>query len=95
VCVYETPGDATRARVMVSSEHASAEATNRVFRGRELLPPELATADGVGRSFAVLPIESQSHVLGHILFEYTAQHAFTCGAIAEAVGIAVRNFRQP
>jgi len=43
----------------------------------------------------LLPIESQSHVLGHILFEYTAQHAFTCGAIAEAVGIAVRNFRQP
>lgn len=95
VCVYETPGDATRAHVMVSSEHVSADTTNRVFRGRELLPPELATADGVGRSYAVLPLESQSAVLGHILFEYTAQHAFTCGAIAEAVGIAVRNFRQP
>ncbi|HVZ37239.1 MAG TPA: substrate-binding domain-containing protein, partial [Polyangiaceae bacterium] len=95
VCVYEQAGDASRARLMVSSEQLSAETANRVFRGRELLPPELATADGVGRSFAVLTIESHSAVLGHILFEYTAQHAFTCGAIAEAVGIAVRNFRQP
>jgi hypothetical protein len=49
----------------------------------------------VGRSFAVLPISSQSAVLGHVLFEYTAQHAFTCGAIADAIGIAVRHFRQP
>jgi hypothetical protein len=93
VCVYEAPGDASRARLMVSSEQAGVELTNRVFRGRELLPPELATADGVGRSFAVLPIESQTAVLGHVLFEYTSQHAFTCGAIAEAIGIAIRNFR--
>jgi DNA-binding LacI/PurR family transcriptional regulator len=93
LCVYLQPGDASRARVLVSSEHASAETANQVFRGRELLPPELASADGGARSFAVLPIEGHSAVLGHILFEYTARHAFTCGAVAEAVGIALRHFR--
>jgi hypothetical protein len=27
-----------------------------------------------------------------VLFEYTAQQAFTCGTVSEAIGIAIRNF---
>jgi hypothetical protein len=47
---------------------------------------------GAGRSFAVLPILGQRLVLGHVLFEYTSQHAFTCGALSDAIGIAIRHF---
>ncbi len=95
VCVYDTPGDASQARVLVSSNPTVGDAAlaSRVFRGRDLLPPELATVEGIGHSFAVLPLLSQHAVLGHVLFEYTSQHAFTCGALSESMGIALRNFQ--
>jgi sigma-B regulation protein RsbU (phosphoserine phosphatase) len=94
VSVYDTPGDASRARLLVSSEAGSAEPrlSSTVFRGRELLPPELAAVDGSGRPFAVLPLLGQTALIGHVLFEYTAQHPFTCGAVSEAISIAIRNF---
>jgi sigma-B regulation protein RsbU (phosphoserine phosphatase) len=97
VCVYDTPDDSSQARLVVSSEPTGADLAlnGRVFRGRELLPPELTTADGMGGAFAVLPLLGARAVLGHVLFEYTAQHAFTCGAVSEAIGLAVRNFRGP
>lgn len=93
VCTYDTPGDSSQARVVLSSESAgpASPLAGRPFRGRELLPPELATVEGIGRSFAVLPLLGVHAVIGHILFEYTAQHAFTCGAVSEAISIAVRN----
>jgi hypothetical protein len=69
--------------------------TGSVFRGRELLPSPITTTDGIGQVFAVLPLLSAQAVIGHVLIEYTAQHAFTCGAISEAISIAVRNFRDP
>jgi len=95
VSVYDTPGDSSQARLMVSSDPASAEPgpTSKTFRGRELLPPELATVEGLGRSFAVLPLIGRGSLLGHVLLEYTAKHAFTCGAISEAIGLAIGNFR--
>jgi phosphoserine phosphatase RsbU/P len=98
VCVYDTPGDPSQARVFASSEvqHSGAQRVGTVdngsFRGRDLWPSELATADGVGRSFAVLPLPGHGAILGHVLIEYAAQHAFTCGVIVEALGIAIRNF---
>jgi hypothetical protein len=94
VCIYDTPGDSSQARLLVSSAPSGADLalTGRAFRGRELLPPEFATVEQVGRAFAVLPLLGQSLVLGHVLFEYTAEHAFTCGAVSEAIGIALRNF---
>jgi sigma-B regulation protein RsbU (phosphoserine phosphatase) len=94
ICVYDTPGDASQARLLVSSAAGTSELSleGKAFRGRELLPPELASAGGTGRAFAVLPLISQRALLGHVLFEYTAQHAFTCGAVSEAIGIAIRNF---
>jgi phosphoserine phosphatase RsbU/P len=97
VCVYDTPGDASQARLVVSSALTGADLalTGRVFRGRELLPPGLTTVDGIGNAFAVLPLLGARAVLGHVLFEYTAQHAFTCGPVSEAMGLAVRNFRGP
>ncbi|MEO8180539.1 MAG: substrate-binding domain-containing protein [Deltaproteobacteria bacterium] len=97
ICVYDTPGDASRARLLVSSEPVSTEPAlaAKVFRGRELLPPELATAEGDGRAFVVLPLLGLRAILGHMLFEYTAQHAFTCGPLSEAIGIAIRNFAPP
>jgi hypothetical protein len=39
----------------------------------------------------VLPLTGLSEVIGHVLFEYTAQHAFACGALAEAMSISIRN----
>lgn len=95
VCVYDTPGDASQARVLVSSNPTAGDSAlaSRVFRGRDLLPPELETVEGVGHSFAVLPLLGQHAVIGHVLFEYTSQHAFTCGAISESIGIALRNFQ--
>jgi sigma-B regulation protein RsbU (phosphoserine phosphatase) len=95
VSVYDTPGDASQARLMLSSDPASPEPgpTSKTFRGRELLPPELATVEGVGRSFAVLPLIGRGALLGHVLFEYTAKHAFTCGSVSEAIGVAIGNFR--
>jgi len=93
ICVYDTPGDAAQARLVLSSESgAEPGSTPRPFRGRDLLPPELANAEGTGKSFAVLPLVGQRDLIGHVLFEYTAQHAFTCGALSEAIGIAIRNF---
>lgn len=91
VCVYE-PADPTQARLVASCDGAGAPASceGRSFRTRELLPPELANAEGEGRSFAVLPLSGTREVIGHVLFEYTAQHAFACGALAEAMGIAIR-----
>lgn len=88
VAVYDTPDDPNQARLLLSSESGL---LGRVFRGRELLPPEIASVEGVGRSYAVLPLLGRRALLGHILIEYTAQHAFTCGAISEAIGIAIRN----
>lgn len=95
VCVYDTPGDPSRARVLVSSNPAGGDSAlaDRVFRGGDLLPPELASVDGTGHSFAVLPLLGEHAVLGHVLLEYTAQHAFTCGALSESIGIALRNFQ--
>jgi hypothetical protein len=95
VCVYDTPGDPNQARVLLSSAPAGADTSvmGPAFRGRELLPPELSTLEGVGHTFAVLPLLGLRAVLGHVLFEYTAQHAFTCGAVSEAIAIALDNFR--
>jgi sigma-B regulation protein RsbU (phosphoserine phosphatase) len=97
VCVYDTPGDSSQARLMVSSEPTGADLAlaGCVFRGRELLPSALTTTDGIGQAFAVLPLLGAHAVIGHVLFEYTAQHAFTCGAISEAISLALRNFRGP
>jgi phosphoserine phosphatase RsbU/P len=97
ICVYDTPGDASQARLLVSSGNGAADSPleGKSFRGRDLLPPELATAEGTGRAFAVLPLVVSHAILGHVLFEYTAQHAFTCGALSEAIGIAIRNFPPP
>lgn len=92
ICVYDTPGDASQARLVASSGPAELGLEGKAFRGRELLPPEFATAEGTGSVFAVLPLPGRRALLGHVLFEYTAQHAFTCGAISEAIGIALRNF---
>jgi DNA-binding LacI/PurR family transcriptional regulator len=93
VSVYEPGGDASQARLIASCDASGAAASceGRTFRARELLPPELANADGEGRSFAVLPLTGLSEVIGHVLFEYTAQHAFACGALAEAMSISIRN----
>jgi hypothetical protein len=97
VCVYDTPGDANQARLVVSTEpDATKPGTSpKAFRGRDLLPPELASMDGGGRSFAVLPLLGEDAVTGHVLLEYKAQHAFSCGVLAEALSIAVRNFHAP
>jgi hypothetical protein len=94
VSVYDTPGDSSQARLLVSSDAGSAEPprAGKVFRGRELVPPELGAVEGAGRSFSVLPLLDRRAMIGHVLFEYTAQNAFTCGAIADALSIAVRNF---
>jgi DNA-binding LacI/PurR family transcriptional regulator len=92
VCLYDVPGDSSRARVVASSDASgSAALGERAFRGRDLLPAALATVDGAGRSFAVLPLLGLDAVIGHVLLEYTAQHAFTCGAVSEAFSIALRN----
>jgi len=90
-CMYDVPGDASRARVVASSDPSGDALAERAFRGRDLLPAELATVEGAGRSFAVLPLLGIDAVLGHVLLEYTAQHAFTCGAVSEAFSIALRN----
>ena len=91
VCLYDVPGDAGQARLFMSSDVPGAVASAaRPFRARELLPAELATAEGAGGSFAVLPLLSVDTVIGHVLLEYTAQHAFTCGAVSEALSIALR-----
>jgi sigma-B regulation protein RsbU (phosphoserine phosphatase) len=93
ICMYDVAGDSSQARMVASSDAPGAAAVSgRPFLGRELLPAELATADGVGLSFAVLPLLGLHAVIGHVLFEYTAQHAFTCGAVSEALSIALRNF---
>lgn len=96
VCVYDTPGDPSQARLLVSSDpsEAALPLPREPFRGRELLPPGIPSTDGAGRSFAVLPLLGPFATIGHVLFEYTAEHAFTCGAVSEALGIAVRNFRR-
>jgi hypothetical protein len=94
VCIYDTPGDSSQARLLVSSAPSGADPAlaGRAFRGRDLLPPEFATVEQGGRAFAVLPLVGPSALLGHVLFEYTAGHAFTCGAVSEAMSIALRNF---
>ena len=93
ICIYDVPGDSSQARLVASSDAPGGVAlTPRPFRGRELLPPELATVEGPGVSFAVLPLLGVDAVIGHVLLEYTAQHAFTCGAVSEAFSIALRNF---
>ncbi|HTV20818.1 MAG TPA: hypothetical protein VMG12_19170, partial [Polyangiaceae bacterium] len=93
LCVYDVAGDSSQARVLASSDApGAAGVSGRVFRGRELLPTELTVAEGVGGSFAVLPLLGVHDVIGHVLLEYTAQHAFTCGAVSEAFSIALRNF---
>ena len=94
VSVYDTPGDSSEARLLVSSDAGSAEPprAGKAFRGRELVPPDLGPAEGAGRSFSVLPLLDRRAMIGHVLFEYTAQNAFTCGAIADALSIAIRNF---
>ena len=92
-CLYDEPGDPSQARLVACSDAPGAAALlGRPFRGRELLPAELATVEGPGVSFAVLPLLGVHAVIGHMLFEYTAQHAFTCGAVSEAFSIALRNF---
>jgi DNA-binding LacI/PurR family transcriptional regulator len=93
ICVYDVPGDSSQARLVACSDAAGASALlGRPFRGRELLPAELATAEGPGVSFAVLPLLGVQAVIGHVLLEYTARHAFTCGSVSEAFSIALRNF---
>lgn len=91
-CMYDEPGDPSQARLVACSDAPGATALlGRPFRGRELLPAELATVEGTGVSFAVLPLLGVNALIGHVLFEYTAQHAFTCGAVSEAFSIALRN----
>jgi len=68
-------------------------ALGKSFRSPELLPPQLAQTSGKGRSFAILPLLDTRNVLGHVLFEYTAEHAFACGVLAEAISVAVRSIR--
>jgi hypothetical protein len=93
ICMYDVPGDPSQARVVASSEAPGAAAVGgRPFRGRELLPAELATVEGPGVSFAVLPLLGVHAVIGHVLLEYTSQHAFTCGAVSEAFSIALRGY---
>ena len=92
VCMYDRAGDSSAARLVLAPDNGTTQGTvaSGVFRGRELLPREVSTADADGRVFAVLPLLGTHAVIGHVLFEYTAQLAFTCGALADALGIALR-----
>ncbi len=91
VVVYDNEASSQNARLVISHD---ASATHQDFNGkpfrRQELLPGLFDSSGRERCFAVFPLLGASAPMGHILFEYTAQHAFSCGVLADAISVGVR-----